>query len=142
MEHVAQVESRHFLGAGQWVGRRVPYHCTAVGKVLLAFGGAELPATPLEPLTPATIVDRTRLAAELARCAATATPPPWTSSSPGSAALAAPVFDPDGASPRSSISGPTLRLVAAADRRAPPQAVIKRPGALRAAGPRQGAHAA
>ncbi len=41
VEHLAQVESRHFLGTGQWVGRRVPFHCTAVGKVLMAFGGAD-----------------------------------------------------------------------------------------------------
>src|SRR3954449_6008460 len=55
-DHRAQVESRHFLGTGQWVGRRVPYHCTAVGKVLIAFGHAE--PGPLEPLTPKTIVDQ------------------------------------------------------------------------------------
>ena len=40
VEHLAQIESRHFLGTGDWVGRRVPYDCTAVGKVLIAFGGA------------------------------------------------------------------------------------------------------
>ena len=39
--------ARHFLGAGQWVGRRVDYHCTANGKVFLAFGAAELPPGPL-----------------------------------------------------------------------------------------------
>src|SRR4051812_48677602 len=35
VEQIAQVESRHILGAGQWLGRRVPYGCSAVGKVLL-----------------------------------------------------------------------------------------------------------
>ena len=39
VDHLAQIESRHFLGTGQWVGRRVPYDTTAVGKVLMAFGG-------------------------------------------------------------------------------------------------------
>lgn len=26
VEHLAEVSSRHFLGTGRWVGRRVPYH--------------------------------------------------------------------------------------------------------------------
>ena len=43
VDHLAQVDGRHFLGAGQWVGRRVDYHCTANGKVFLAFGAAESP---------------------------------------------------------------------------------------------------
>ena len=47
VEHVAQVESRHFLGAGQWLGRSVDYHCTANGKVFMAFGRATMPARPL-----------------------------------------------------------------------------------------------
>ena len=46
VEHLAQVDSTHFLGAGQWVGRSVDYHCTAVGKVFLAFG-RPLPDGPL-----------------------------------------------------------------------------------------------
>ena len=66
VEHLAEVSSRHFLGTGRWVGRRVPYHCTAVGKVLLAFGAAALPDARLERLTERTIVDSERLIAELA----------------------------------------------------------------------------
>ena len=51
----------HFLGGTNWVGRRVPYHCSANGKVLLAFGAARLPDEDLERLTPQTIVDRREL---------------------------------------------------------------------------------
>src|SRR3954463_16382622 len=40
VEHLAQVESRHYLGTSDWVGRRVPFHCSANGKVLLAFDAA------------------------------------------------------------------------------------------------------
>lgn len=36
IEHLAQVDSPHVLAAGQWVGRRAGYHCSAVGKVFLA----------------------------------------------------------------------------------------------------------
>src|SRR3954465_953226 len=37
VEHLAQVDSRHFVGGTNWVGRRVPYETTANGKVLKAF---------------------------------------------------------------------------------------------------------
>jgi DNA-binding IclR family transcriptional regulator len=40
VEHIAQVDSRHFLGAGQWVGRAVGYEHSANGKVFAAFGRA------------------------------------------------------------------------------------------------------
>ena len=67
VEHLAQVESRHFLGTGQWVGREVGYHHTAVGKVLVAFGAAELPDGPLRRTTPRTITDRDAFALEIGR---------------------------------------------------------------------------
>jgi DNA-binding IclR family transcriptional regulator len=40
VEHIAQVDSRHFLGAGQWLGRSVGYGHSANGKVFAAFGRA------------------------------------------------------------------------------------------------------
>jgi DNA-binding IclR family transcriptional regulator len=95
VEHLAQIESRHFLGTGDWVGRRVPYQTTAVGKVLVAFGAA---ADALEPTVIArvrrdgyaTAVDELEL---------------------GLTGLAAPVFGAGGrALAALSISGPTLRL--------------------------------
>jgi IclR family transcriptional regulator, acetate operon repressor len=105
VEHLAQVESRHFLGTGQWVGRRVPFHCTAVGKVLMAFGGAD--PGPLEPLTPATIVDPEALAGELERIRRDGCATAVDELEVGLASLAAPVGDGMAAL---SISGPTLRL--------------------------------
>lgn len=105
VEHLAQVESRHFLGTGQWVGRRVPFHCTAVGKVLVAFGGAD-PGT-LEPLTAATIVDPDQLATEIARVRRDGCAIAIDELEVGLSSLAAPVADGMAAL---SISGPTLRL--------------------------------
>jgi IclR family transcriptional regulator, acetate operon repressor len=105
VEHLAQVESRHFLGTGQWVGRRVPYHCTAVGKVLIAFGGAE--PGPLEPLTPATIADPDRLATEITRVRRSGYATAIDELETGLSSLAAPAVDGMAAL---SISGPTLRL--------------------------------
>ena len=40
VEHIAQVDSRHFLGAGQWLGRSVGYAHSANGKLFAAFGRA------------------------------------------------------------------------------------------------------
>lgn len=96
VEHLAQIESRHFLGTGDWVGRRVPYATTAVGKVLVAFGGAG--ADTLE----ATVIARVRRDGY-----ATAV----DELEVGLAGLAAPVLGAGGrAIAALSISGPTLRL--------------------------------
>jgi DNA-binding IclR family transcriptional regulator len=46
VEHVAQVDSRHFLGAGQWLGRSVDYEHSANGKVFAAFGRAAFGRAP------------------------------------------------------------------------------------------------
>src|ERR1044072_3748270 len=63
-EAIAQVDGRHVLGVSSWIGREVPDHCSAAGKVFLAFGRAE-PAEPLERLTPRTIVHAEQLGREL-----------------------------------------------------------------------------
>ena len=109
VEHLAQVESRHFLGTGQWVGRRVPYHCTAVGKVLVAFSGVE--PGPLEAHTPATISEPEQFAAEIARVRRDRSAIAVDELEVGLTGLAAPVFGAGGrAFAALSISGPTLRL--------------------------------
>jgi DNA-binding IclR family transcriptional regulator len=91
VEHLAQEESRHFVGGTNWVGRRVPYETTANGKVLRAFS-AERPADAQQIRAQgyATAID------ELEH---------------GLSALAAPVVGVDGiALAALSISGPTIRL--------------------------------
>src|SRR4051812_535361 len=111
VEHLAQVESRHFLGTGQWVGRTVDYHTTAVGKVLVAFGAAELPGGRLRRVAPATVVDRATLEAELERVRADGFAVAADELEAGLTALAAPVHGPTGdVIAALSISGPTLRL--------------------------------
>jgi IclR family transcriptional regulator, acetate operon repressor len=96
VEHLAQVESRHFLGTGQWIGRRVPYERTANGKVLLAFGAAEAPDG---------------LAEELARVRADGFATAVDELEEGLTAIAVPVFGETGdAAAAISVSGPTLRL--------------------------------
>jgi IclR family transcriptional regulator, acetate operon repressor len=70
--YVAQVPSRHAMRMFTEVGRRVPVHCTGVGKALLA----QLPPARVQALlgrtgmaaqTPQTITDPDRLARELDR---------------------------------------------------------------------------
>jgi DNA-binding IclR family transcriptional regulator len=43
VDHLAQRDSRHFVGGTNWVGRRVPHTTSANGKVFLAHGAAPPP---------------------------------------------------------------------------------------------------
>jgi IclR family acetate operon transcriptional repressor len=115
VDHLAQQDSRHFIGGTNWVGRAAPLHCTANGKVLLAFGAAQLPAGQLERLTPHTIVDPTALETELAAVRMRGYATTLEELEPGLVAVAAPVFDPGSGElvAALSISGPTIRLTAA-----------------------------
>jgi IclR family acetate operon transcriptional repressor len=111
VHHVAQTDGRHFLGTTQWIGRNVPYHCTANGKVLLAAGAAQLPPGHLEALTSRTIVDRRVLDMELASIREDGFAVAAEELELGLSAVAAPVFDSGGQVVAAlSVSGPTLRL--------------------------------
>jgi IclR family transcriptional regulator, acetate operon repressor len=111
VEHVAQVESRHFLGTSDWVGRRVPYHCSANGKALLAFSAAGASAGELEARTSRTIVEPAQLAAELERVRREGYATAVDELELGLSAVAAPVLDDSGRAVAAlSVSGPTLRL--------------------------------
>ncbi len=114
VEHVAQVESRHFLGTGQWLGRSVDYHCTAVGKVFLAFGRATMPAQPLARHAPGTITDPERLRAELEQVRLSEWATAVDELETGLAAMAAPVRGARGdVIAALSVSGPALRMTPA-----------------------------
>jgi DNA-binding IclR family transcriptional regulator len=111
VEHVAQVESRHFLGAGQWLGHSVDFHCTANGKVFLAFGRATMSARPLELLTERTVTDPARLRAELEEVRRNEFASAVDELEVGLAAIAAPVRGAGGQVVAAlSISGPTMRM--------------------------------
>jgi DNA-binding IclR family transcriptional regulator len=110
VEQLDERDSRHFIGATNWLGRPVPHHCTAQGKVFLAFGGARLSEDPPERLAPRTIVDRDELARELERVRAAGYATTLDELEPGLWAVAAPVFAADGVAAAISISGPATRL--------------------------------
>jgi DNA-binding IclR family transcriptional regulator len=111
-EAIAQVDGRHLLGATNWIGRELGLHCTAAGKVFLAFGVAELPDGALEPFTPTTITDRERLRRELEAVRDQGYATIVDELETGLSAVAAPVRDRDGTVVAAlTASGASLRLV-------------------------------
>lgn len=109
VEQLAQRDSRHFLGSTNWVGRTVPYHASAVGKVFLAYGAAQLPKQ-LEQLTPRTVTDREGLEQALADIVSSGYATAVEELEPGLWAIAAPLRNESGVVAALSISGPTIRL--------------------------------
>ncbi len=108
---IAQVDSRYRLGATNWVGVNVPAHCTALGKVLYAYGALPLPTGDLERRTPHSPVDQAQLAHALVEVRRHG----WAASldelEVGLAAVAAPVRAVDGVVVAAvSVSGPTTRI--------------------------------
>jgi IclR family transcriptional regulator, acetate operon repressor len=108
---IAQVDSRYLIGGTNWVGQSVPLHCAALGKVLLAYGAAELPDGRLERRTPRTVTSRAALAAELAAVRARGYAITDAELEPGLVAVAAPVRgDSSAVVAALSVSGPASRL--------------------------------
>jgi IclR family transcriptional regulator, acetate operon repressor len=111
VEQIAQVDSRFVLGATNWMGRPVPLHCTAQGKVLLAFGATELPPGRLERCTQKTLTSRGALEAELGAVRRRGYAVTDGELEPGLVAVAAPVQNDYGTTLAAiSVSGPGTRL--------------------------------
>jgi IclR family transcriptional regulator, acetate operon repressor len=115
VEQIAQVDSTYLIGGTNWVGMSVPLHCAALGKVLLAFGAAELPRGRLEQRTARTLTSRAALQADLAGVRERGWAVTDEELEPGLVAVAAPVHRDGGAVIAAvSVSGPSGRLTAAA----------------------------
>jgi DNA-binding IclR family transcriptional regulator len=112
VEQIAQVDSTYMIGGTNWVGMSVPLHCSALGKVLLAFGAAQLtPGGRLEQSTPKTITTEAGLKADLAAVRARGYAVTDEELEPGLIAIAAPVYGLDGAVVAAlSVSAPTTRM--------------------------------
>jgi len=111
-EHLAQRDSAHFVATTNWVGRRVPHHVAANGKVFVAFGAAQLPDR-LDRFTPATITDREELERQLEIVRRRGFATAIDELELGLAAMAAPVRGAGGdVIAALSISGPAGRLTA------------------------------
>jgi IclR family transcriptional regulator, acetate operon repressor len=114
VEQIAQVDSRYLIGGTNWLGRPVPLHCAALGKVLLAYGAAELPPGRLEARTTRTITSRAMLDDDLLDVRRRGYAVTDEELEPGLVAVAAPVFR-DGAVVVAalSVSAPASRLTPA-----------------------------
>lgn len=111
VEQIVQVDSQYVLGATNWVGRAVPLHCSAQGKVLLAHGVAQLPAGRLERLTERTLTNRAALAVQLDEVRRRSFAVTAEELEPGLVAIASPVYSEGGAVVAAlSVSGPVTRL--------------------------------
>ncbi len=110
VDQLDQRDSRHFIGSTNWIGRCVPYHCTAQGKVFLAHGAAVMPAGRLERLAPRTIVEPSLLEIELEGVRAAGYATTVDELEPGLWAVASPVRRDGAVVAAISISGPTTRL--------------------------------
>jgi DNA-binding IclR family transcriptional regulator len=109
-EAIAQEDGRHLLGATSWIGRDVPDHASAAGKVFLAHGVSEV-RRRLERLTPRTLVDRAALEEDLAAVRERGYATLVDELEPGLSVVAAPVVDAGGDVVAAlAVSGPTTRL--------------------------------
>jgi IclR family acetate operon transcriptional repressor len=111
VEQIAQVDSTYLIGGTNWVGMSVPLHCSALGKVLLAYGAAQLPSEKLERRTAKTITTEAALRAELAGLRARGYAVTDEELEPGLVAVAAPIYGYDGTVVAAlSVSGPASRM--------------------------------
>lgn len=108
---VAQIDSRHLLGVTSWVGVHVPPHCSALGKVLMAYDALPLPEEPMQACTEATRVTRTALRRDLDEARRDGWATSWEELEAGLASVAAPVRTRRGAAVAAlSVAGPTARI--------------------------------
>jgi DNA-binding IclR family transcriptional regulator len=107
-----KAEGTGFLRAAPSVGSVVPVHATAVGKLYLAFGAAEIawPAGPLERFTPRTPAGREALEREVARARRRGFAENRGEWIPGLAVVAAPILAGGRLCGALCVAAPTERL--------------------------------
>ena len=109
--HIGQVDSTYLLGARDWTDVEVPTHCSALGKVLLAWKCLELPDGRLEALTDQTVTERADLEDDLEWVRRHGYSVTHDELEVGLSGVAAPVFGPDDDVVAAvGVSGPTARL--------------------------------
>jgi len=111
VELIDQIDGRYLMGATNWIGANVPYHCSALGKVLLAYGAVKIPTGRLEKRTSKSITSRARLLEELEIVRRQGFATIVDELEEGLVAIAAPVREIDGTILGAiSISAPSPRL--------------------------------
>lgn len=111
VENIAQVQSTFLIGSRDWVGENIPFHCSASGKVFLAYGAQVLPDKKLEKITLKTITSRADLARELETVRARGYGSSNGELEEGLVAVSVPVFDANqNVIATVSVSGPNSRI--------------------------------
>ena len=113
--YIAKITGRRHAVAPSRAGGRMPLHCTAIGKVLLAWAPEglrrEVMTAPLERWTPHTIVAPGRLGQHLETVLEEGVAYEREESALGIQCVAAPVLDPDGRPLAAiSVTGPIGRF--------------------------------
>ena len=108
---IAQVNGTYVLGARNWMQVTTPPHCSALGKVLYAFGGLDVPDGPLGQLTEHSVSDSAALRRELTVTRRRGYAVTREELEIGLDAVAVPVHDRDGEVLAAlGVSGPSARL--------------------------------
>jgi DNA-binding IclR family transcriptional regulator len=107
---VAEADGSHFVSSGKWGGLRTPIHCTADGKVLLAFHAATPVRGRLARRTERTVVDAAALARELGEVRARGFAVADGEFEEGLVGVAAPVRQDGSCIAALCVSGPQYRL--------------------------------
>ncbi|MEV6330172.1 IclR family transcriptional regulator C-terminal domain-containing protein [Streptomyces sp. NPDC051909] len=98
--HVAKIGGHRQARTPSRAGGRMPLHCTAIGKVLLAHAGEDertaVLTGPLERRTPHTVIAPGLLRRQLVKAVETGVAYEREESRPGLLCVAAPVLAPDG----------------------------------------------
>jgi IclR family acetate operon transcriptional repressor len=109
--HIAQVDSTFLLGARDWTNVEVPPHCSALGKVLLAWKVLDLPDGAMERVTDHTLRTRGALEEDLQQVRTRGFAVTHDELEIGLSGVAAPVHGPEATVVATvGISGPTARL--------------------------------
>lgn len=108
---IAQVDSSYMLGSRDWMQVSVPAHCSALGKVLYAFGTLALPDGELEQLTDNSLASSAALRRHLTSVRRDGYAVTRSELEIGLDGVAAPVRSVDGSVVAAlGVSGPSARL--------------------------------
>ncbi|MFE6099371.1 IclR family transcriptional regulator [Streptomyces laurentii] len=114
--YLAKIGGHRQAKAPSRTGGRMPVHCTAIGKMLLAYAGEDertaVLTAPLERRTPHTVIAPGLLRRQLVKAVETGVAYEREESTPGLLCVAAPVLTPDGQTAIAAISvtGPVGRF--------------------------------
>lgn len=104
------VDSNHTLKVSHGIGTKAPLHCTALGKILLAYNVAPIPSGGLKPYTHKTITDPSALEIHLRSVKANGIAIDDEEFEYGIRCVATVLADAGKAAAAIGISGPTTRL--------------------------------